>query len=80
MLASEARAPRPATGQAVILAGLPSAQEGKGPRCIAAPEIPACCTTRSYISGPRRAASAMPARWRSHAHADRCHWCWAMAL
>eukprot|EP00969_Alexandrium_andersonii_P038813 1701171-Alexandrium_andersonii.AAC.1 len=80
MLASAARAPRPATGQAVMVAGLPSAQEGNGPRRIAAPEVPSCCTTLSYKSGSRGAASAIPARCKSHAQAERCHWCWAMAL
>eukprot|EP00969_Alexandrium_andersonii_P018967 828197-Alexandrium_andersonii.AAC.1 len=41
--------------------------------------MPACWTTRSRRSGSRRAASAIPARWRSHAQADRCHCCWMMA-
>eukprot|EP00969_Alexandrium_andersonii_P234210 10341115-Alexandrium_andersonii.AAC.1 len=42
--------------------------------------MPACCMARSNRSGPRWAASTMPARWNSQAQAERRHWWWMTPL
>eukprot|EP00969_Alexandrium_andersonii_P096132 4244609-Alexandrium_andersonii.AAC.1 len=72
--ASSGRAPRPPTGQPSKGARRPSAHAVNGPRRMAAPEMPACCTARSNRSGSRWVASTMPARCSSHAQEARCHW------